>query len=209
MAKLLYIQGSPRAQRSKSRRAAQELVDAYLAKHPQTQLDVLDLANEPLPEMDELAAGGKYAIMHGQPFTPEQKAAWSEVERVIDRFKSADLYVLAVPMWNFGIPYRLKHYFDLVVQPGYTFSVTAEGEYRGLLSGKRAVAVYARGGAYVEPDSLQLDHQKPYVELILGFMGIGPVESIVIEPTLAGGPEVAQTRLGQAIDQARDLAGRL
>lgn len=46
------------------------------------------------------------------------------VEDVIEQFTAADKYLFSLPMWNFGIPYKLKHYIDVIVQPGYTFSFT-------------------------------------------------------------------------------------
>ena len=62
-------------------------------------------------------------------------------------FKSADKYLVSLPMWNFSIPYKLKQYIDLLVHRGLTFSFTPEGGYKGLVTGKPLVAVYARGGA--------------------------------------------------------------
>ena len=67
---------------------------------------------------------------------------------MIERFKSADWYLFSLPMWNFGVPYVLKHLIDVIVQPGLTFSFSPTEGYKGLVTGKKAVAVYARGGAY-------------------------------------------------------------
>ena len=91
---------------------------------------------------------GKYAIMHGQKFTPEEDAAWQQVVALAEHFKSADKIVISLPMWNFGIPYKLKHYIDVLVQPGLAFSFSPETGYKGLITGKPLVAIYARGGAY-------------------------------------------------------------
>jgi FMN-dependent NADH-azoreductase len=126
---------------------------------------------------------------------------------VIEQFISADRYVLAVPMWNFSIPYRLKQYIDLLVQPGYTFSYSQEEGYKGLVVGKPLLAVYARGGEYpVGSKSEMFDLQKKYIELIFGFIGFENVRSVVIEPTLQGGPEVASARQREAIDKAKEIA---
>ena len=77
-----------------------------------------------------------------------QAKAWKRVTGVIERFKSADWYLFSLPMWNFGVPYVLKHLIDVIVQPGLTFSFSPTEGYKGLVTGKKAVAVYARGGAY-------------------------------------------------------------
>jgi hypothetical protein len=81
--------------------------------------------------------------------------------------KSADKYVLSLPMWNFSIPYRLKQYIDILVQPGYTFSVGENG-YEGLVKNKPVLVVYARGGAFPEGSGMEaFDMQKKYMELLL------------------------------------------
>jgi len=72
----------------------------------------------------------------------------------------------------------------------------------------KALVAYARGGAYSEGDAARMDFQKPYLESLLGFIGITDVQSIVIEPTLQGGPEVADERTAAAVAEARALAER-
>ena len=59
--------------------------------------------------------------------------------KIAEHFKSADKYVFSLPMWNFGIPYKLKHFIDVLVQPGLTFSFSPETGYKGLVTGKPAV----------------------------------------------------------------------
>ena len=143
--------------------------------------------------------------MHGTPAPPEVQAAFGMVVPLIDQFKAADAYVFAIPMWNFGIPYILKQYIDLIVQPTYTFAVGADG-YRGLVTGKRAVAVYARGGDYSDPAAAAVDFQKRYLDHILGFIGITDVSSVIVQPTLAAGPDAAQAALAAVQDELRALA---
>jgi FMN-dependent NADH-azoreductase len=63
-----------------------------------------------LPPFDGFALNAKYAILNGQQHTEEEQAAWGKMVALADEFKSHDKYVLAIPMWNFSIPYRLKHY---------------------------------------------------------------------------------------------------
>jgi FMN-dependent NADH-azoreductase len=116
MAKVLYVQASPRAERSKSIQVADAFVKAYAAKHPSDKVETLNLFTANLPTFDGLTINGKYNIMHGKAFSPEEKKAWEAVVKVIEHFKSFDKYVLAVPMWNFGIPYRLKQYLDIIIQ---------------------------------------------------------------------------------------------
>lgn len=203
MGTILYLQASPRGERSHSIAVGDAFLREYTHRHPETTATTLNLYETDLPPFDALAAQGKYAIMHGEETPTEARAAWARVEAVIQTFTAADLYLLAVPMWNFGIPYRLKHYIDLVCQPTYTFEV-GEAGYAGLLQDRRAVIAYASGGEYSAMP--ELDHQKPYLRQILGFMGIKDQHEVVAAPTMAGnGAEIRD----KAIEKARLLAQSL
>jgi len=142
-----------------------------------------------------LSVQAKYTILHGKSHSKEEQQIWKNIEEVIKQFTSADKYVLAVPMWNFGIPYRLKQYIDLIVQPGYTFSYSKDKGYTGLVVGKPLLAVYARGGEYpVGSEAEAFDLQIKYIR------------SVVVEPTLQGGPDVAEIKRREAIDKIREMA---
>ena len=207
MSTLLYIQCSPRGQRSKSITVADAFVETYKQNHPDDKIITLDIFKEKLPAFDGLTVQAKYTILHGQKHSKEELQAWKKVEKVIDQFKSADKYVLAVPMWNFGIPYRLKQYIDILVQPGYTFSYSPETGYKGLLTGKPLLAVYARGGEYPAGNPAEaLDMQTKYLQLILGFIGFTNIRSVIVEPTLQGSAEAIEARVQKAIDAARKIA---
>ncbi|MGA2172341.1 MAG: NAD(P)H-dependent oxidoreductase [Sedimentisphaerales bacterium] len=208
MSKVLYIKASPMGKLSYSTVVADAFVEAYKKSHPKDQVKVIDLFSTTIPEFDFTAASGKYKIMRGKPHSPEEKTAWEKVVAVIEEFKSADKYVLAVPMWNFSIPYRLKQYIDVIVQPGQTFAVDSAGNYKGLVTGKPALVVYARGGEYVKgTPAEQYDQQSKYVESILRFMGFTDIRPLMVEPTLAGGPATAEQKRAAAIEQAKRMAG--
>jgi FMN-dependent NADH-azoreductase len=210
MSKLLYIQSSPRGGRSKSISVADAFVEEYRRLRPSDIIDTLNVFTADLPSFDGPAVQAKYNILHGRPQGPDDQPAWKAVEAVIDRFKSADRYLLAVPMWNFGIPYRLKHYLDLIIQPGYTFGFSPEKGYFGLVTGKPLVAVYARGGEYPTGlPSAAYDMQKPYVELAFGFMGFTDIRSLVFEPTLQGSPEEIEARKNALLPEVRHLAAAI
>ncbi len=207
MATVLYIKASPRGGRSHSLAVADAFVETYRAAHPGDEVKTLDVFKADLPAFDGLAVQAKYTILHGQKHTAEELAAWQAVEAVIAEFKAADKYVFAVPMWNFGIPYRLKQYLDLLIQPGYTFSYSPEKGYTGLVTGKPVFVAYARGGEYPEGTPGEAyDFQKRYLELVLGFIGFTDIRSVVVEPTLMGGPEMAAVRTAEAIAKAQEIA---
>jgi FMN-dependent NADH-azoreductase len=207
MSKLLYIQASPRGQRSHSVTVTDALIDEYEKKHPDDEVEILNVFDESLPNFDGLAVQAKYTILHGKSHSQIEQDLWKNVEKVIEQFTSVDKYVLATPMWNFSIPYRLKQYIDILVQPGYTFSYSPESGYEGLVKGKTMLAVYARGGEYTPgSDAEGYDMQKKYIELIFGFMGITDISSVVVEPTLQGGPDAAGAKRQEAIEKVKEIA---
>ncbi len=207
MANLLYIKASPMGELSYSLAVADAFVEAYRKRNARDKVKVIDLFKAALPAFDFEAASAKYKIMHGKEHSPEDRRIWQKIVSLIEEFKSADKYVLAVPMWNFSIPYRLKQYIDILVQPGQTFTVTEQGNYEGLVKDKPVFIAYASGGEYVAgTDSELFDLQKKYLELILGFIGLTDIRSVTVEPTLAGGPETANQKRAEAIEKAKQLA---
>ena len=208
MKKLLYIKSSPRGERSYSTTVAAEFLKAYRSTHEGDTIKEVDVFRMAVPAFDGAVLDSKYAILNGKPHTEEQKKAWAHVEKVIAEFKDADKYVISVPMWNFGIPYRLKQYFDVLIQPGYTFSFSPADGYKGLVTGKPVTVVYARGGDYPAGTPYEAyDLQKKYVELVLGFIGFTGIESIVVGPTLAG-PDAAAASKTAGLARARELAAK-
>jgi len=209
MAKLLYLECSPRKERSHSIAVAQAFLEQYTATHPSDQIETLDLWATDLPPFDGETLNAKYAVMSGSAHTPEQAAAWNAVTAVADRFKAADKYLFSIPMWNFGIPYPLKHFIDVITQPGLTFTFSPETGYQGLVTGKPAVVVYARGGEYpAGTPGAAMDLQSAYVNLWLGFIGFTDIHPIFVDPTLAP-PDVVAAKKAAAIDQAKALAASL
>ena len=204
MAKLLYIESSPRKSRSKSIAVASAFLEAYQQANPTDTVETIDLWKKELPEFDGFTIDAKYQVLHGQGHDADQAAAWQAVVDVCDEFKSADKYLFSLPMWNFGIPYKLKHYIDVLAQPGQTFSFDPETGYSGLVTGKPVVVVYARGGAYSAEETKGMDLQRAYLEMLLGFIGFKDIHNIFVEPTLAAPDEVDKT-----VDQCKQSAAAL
>jgi FMN-dependent NADH-azoreductase len=105
------------------------------------EVDVLPLWQTELPPFDGDKAAAKVNVILGQEQNAVQKTAWEQVVEIASRFISADRYLFAVPMWNGTIPYRLKHYIDIIHQPGLLFGLKPETGYFGLLENKHATLV--------------------------------------------------------------------
>jgi len=206
MARLLFIEGSPRGERSKSSVVAQRFLETYKAANPEDQIETLDLWSVSLPTFDGDMLDAKYAVMHGQEHTTEQAAAWKTVADMAASFAAADKYLISVPMWNFSLPYKVKHFFDIIIQPGLTFSFSPESGYQGLVTGKKAAIVYARGGAYGPGSGAEAyDLQTKMLGGLLGFIGITDQHNILVEPTLAA-PDAVEQTVDKATEEAHKLA---
>ena len=211
MTTLLHIECSPRKQRSASLQVARSFIDRYLQHHPHTHVEILDLWSMPLPEFGEEAMNAKYAGLSGTPLTPAQQLAWNELEHLAAYLHRADIIVLSVPLWNFSIPYKLKHFIDLVSQKDILFSFDPLHGLQGLLKNKTAVGAYACGmdfSAQSATPAERFDFQKPYVAAWLDFIGIRDVHELRVEKTILGEDIDRQARLA-ASQQARDLADHL
>jgi FMN-dependent NADH-azoreductase len=188
MARLLYIEGSPRKERSVSIFAAKAFLDAYKAAHPNDMIDVLDVWREDMPQLDQDAFEAKYAGLSGQTPTPAQVAAWAKLNQYAERFRVADKILIGVPMWNFAMPYRLKQLIDLVSHKDLLFTFDESG-LNGLLTKSKAFVIYARGIGYDGDSGMPSsvwDHQQPYMELWLKFVGVPSIQSMIVEKTLFG-----------------------
>ena len=132
----------------------------------------------------------------------EQVKKWSEIEKIIEQFKSADKYLISTPMWNFSIPYQFKHYLDIIVQPSYTFTVTDTG-YKGLAGGKPLCVICSRGASYDENSAM--DFQKKYIEFIFGFIGFTDIKTIICQPML-GDEKTVSSAQAKAITEVKEIA---
>lgn len=206
MAKVLYVKSSPRADRAYSERAADVFFEVYRAVNPNDEIETLDLWEAELPRFDGDILAAKYAVMRREDFTADQQRAWGEVEKIAHHFMSFDKFVFSVPMWNFIIPYVLKHYIDIIAQPGVTFGRTPEGSIEGFLKGKKVMCIYAAGSPYDEGSPIaHADFVRPYLKWIFHWIGIDDAQFEMVAPTTRG-DEIASEALLLSTDRCRDIA---
>lgn len=208
MQSLLCISASPHRQLSRSGAVATRFVQTYVQARAAVQVRDLDVWTTDLPDFDGEMIAAKFAVLRGTSATPAQQALWNRAVAVSRAFNQADLYVLSVPMWNFGVPYRLKHFMDIVTLPGQNWRWSRQEGYVPLLPGKRAVVVYSSAGDYPVARIDPRDHQKPLVREWLRFLGIDDVRELNVAPTLADPADVERS-LQRALDDAQALAHRL
>ncbi len=201
MTQLLYVNASPRGKAAASTQAAEVFLSALSDSVTVETLNLFDMDLPPVTE-DMINAKFKYAM--GAELETNEQAAWSYPMDLAKQFTSADHFLFALPMWNFSVPYIFKQYIDLITHPGVTFA-PGENGMQGLASGS-ATVIYSRGGDYSPKDGAPapFDFQSGYVKAWLGLVGLGPVEEVLVQNTLAG-PEGQSSAVESASAQLKSL----
>lgn len=195
--KLLHIIATPRGEQSRTLQVSQTFLDAFKETHSDWEIDTLNLFSTDLPDITTQNLEGKYQLLSGNDLDPNMQKQWQKIVTEIERFKTADAYLLSVPMWNFSIPYKLKHYIDIIVQPKFLFQYTDQG-VEGLIKNKKMLVVTSRGGDYSKPELKPMDFQEPYLRAMFGFVGIKDIWFVNAEPMDAMGEEVRADMLAKA-----------
>lgn len=177
MSTLLKIDVSTRGNLSISRRLSSLFLSQWREEHADCHVIERDIDTTDLPflEFPWITAN----LTRSSARTDQQKALLVPSDELIAELQKADEYVIATPMYNFGIPAKLKAYVDHIVRSGLTFTMNADGSYTGLLSGKKATVIIASAGEYGSDAPAEgLDTLKPYLREILGFIGVTDVTFI-------------------------------
>jgi FMN-dependent NADH-azoreductase len=201
MTTILQINSSHYGEGAQSSGLAARFVDALrgVPPAPGTEVIVRDLAREPVPHLT--AERFQAFATPAAERTLDQQRVVAESDRLIAELNRANVIVIGLPMYNFGVPSTLKAYFDHVARAGVTFRYTAEGP-EGLLKGKKAYVFATRGGRYA---GTSLDLQTAYVRQFLGFVGIRDVEFVYAEG-LALGADQRGVALASAVARIGQLA---
>jgi FMN-dependent NADH-azoreductase len=188
---ILQINASAKSNGSDSARLASHIVAGLQARHAGARVTVRDLASQPVPTLDEAALGALFTPAEQR--SPEQAARVAADDALIAEIQATDALVLAVPMYNFGIPAQLKNWIDAISRARVTFRYTENG-VEGLLQGKTVYVVLTRGGRHRDTPQ---DTQAPYLKTVLAFLGMTDVRFVYAEG-LAMGAEVAAAALAAA-----------
>ncbi len=202
--RILHIISSPRHDGASVTIAA-ALIEALRERHPETEVDTLDVWREDLPEFDESVIAAKYKWVDGEDLDAAEARAWEKIDALARRIREADRIVLGVPMWNWSIPYKLKQLIDLAAQRNLLF--TYDGVHFGpAVDVARADIVFVRGQYYGEdgptPGSI-FDHQVAFVEFFLRTIGVRDVRSLIVDRTW---DPAAEEAIADGVARARRLA---
>ena len=200
--RILHVDSSITGPNSLSRRLSAAVVEHLRAAAPGAEVVRRDLAADPLPVFDAATLGG--LTVRPEPQPPEHAEEARLDRQVLGEFMAADVVVVGVPMYNFGVPAQLKTWIDYLSVAGVTFRYTPEGPV-GLAGGKRVILASTRGGLY-GPGSpaAPMEHQESYLRAVLGFFGITDVEVIRAEGVKLSADH-GQRAVADALDAVRRL----
>lgn len=193
--KLLHIDSSPLATQSVSRQLTRQIVDQWVAHHPGTGVEHLDLDADALTHLNLDSLSFRMGI-DAAGLTDAQRRENAVSERLVSQFLAADVVVIGAPMYNFTIPTQLKAWIDRIAQVGRTFRYTEKGP-QGLAGGKTVIVASTRGGVYSTGPAASMDHQESYLRTMLGFLGVTDVRFVRAEG-LAMGDEARAKALAAA-----------
>lgn len=201
--RLLHVDASPREDRSRSRAVAESFLAALPPGVAVTRMDVWE---SEFPSLGGEMIEGRYRLIMGEDVGAEVAADWAQISRFTAEVLAHDAWLISTPMWNFGIPYRLKHFIDVVTQPGMAFRNTLAGEVEGLAAGKRVAIIAASAMPFgADPAIESLDFQLRYLESWLGFIGVTAIDRIRVAPTF-GPPAAVDAVMADAQRQAAETA---
>ncbi len=193
MKKILFIESSPRKDNSMTTSTCMKLIEE-IGKYVEVEVDMLDLWQTPLPHMNGATLDAKYAIFSGQSLSADEKQSWASIEAHVERFDAADMVIIAAPTWNWGVPYVLKHYVDVITQPLLTFTWTPEEGYTPVLAERDAILVTSSGGDYTQGSGNENeDFAIKYSQLWLTSCMGCRLETISLTMTAAGEEAIKET----------------
>lgn len=197
--KLLQITSSPRGSESSSTMLADKITNKIKEAYPDIQVTQRDLIKEPHPLIDTFTLNALFT--EPQDRTIEQKNRVMLDDILIEQVMDADIIVIGSPMYNFGIPVQLKAWLDAICRVGTTFSYDENGSM-GLVHGKKVYLAASRGGNYL---GMPEDYQLPYLQHVLGFLGMTDINLVVAEG-LDMGPDAQQAGYANAHEQLNNIS---
>ena len=193
--KILHLVSSPRGDASVSRKLGKAIVEKIQSAHGGSTVKTHDLTQTPFPHLEEVHINSFYTPEENR--TPELREAVKHSDEAIAELMNADVLVIDVPMYNFGIPSTLKTWIDHICRKGKTFSYDGKSP-EGLVKGKEVYLSISSGGIYSEGPMKAYDYTESYLRTTLGFLGMTDIHAIRAEGMNI--PVIQDTALSKAIE---------
>jgi FMN-dependent NADH-azoreductase len=197
---LLRIDSSGRYQGSSTRALTDSLIEA-LALRSTIEVSVRDLAGG-MPHVDESWIQANFTDVEER--SEQQKDRLQASDDLVAEVQDADVIVIGMPIYNFGVPAALKAWVDMIARARLTFRYTENGP-EGMLKGKKAYLVVASGGVAVDSE---VDFATPYMRHALRFLGITDIQVISAEQQMSRGAESVDSAQAQITNLVSGAAAR-
>jgi len=201
MKKILNIVTSVKGEASFSIKLSNAILKKLLADYPGSQVRTHDLSKTPFPHLEETHFASFYTPEEMR--TDEHKEAIKHSDEAIKELMEADIIVIGVPLYNFGIPSTLKAWIDHIVRAGITFSYS-DGFPKGLVVNKKVYLAIASGGVYSKGPMKSYDFTEPFLRTSLGFIGMNDITVFRVEGTFV--PEFKETALSKAMNTVNEYS---
>lgn len=200
MKKILHITSSLNNNDSLSGKLSQSIIDKLLNAFPNSIITKRDLVKSEIPHL----SGETFSAFRVLPEnrTEHQMSAVKVSDELIGELMEADIIVIGVPLYNFGIPSVLKAWIDHIARAGITFKYSANG-VEGLLKNKKVYLAISSGGVYSEGAMKSFDFTEPYLKAVLGFIGLTDVTTFRVEGIAL--PDIGELQIEKAFSAVRDF----
>lgn len=165
---VLKINSSSRVNGSVSRQLTDRLASRFLAAAPATSIIERNV-NDGLSSISEDWVNANFTPKDAR--NDAQNTLLAQSDTLVAELRAADILLIGLPIYNFGVPAALKEWVDLICRAGETFAYSETGP-AGLLTGKRAIVTVASGGV---PVGSPVDHATTYLTQVLAFIGVTDV----------------------------------
>jgi FMN-dependent NADH-azoreductase len=186
--RILHVSCSPRGQASESHRLSQNIIGFLLRSTPTAVLVNRVVGNGALPPVD-----ASYAVSQQSLEDVSQEGSAARSEEMIQELESSDVVVISTPVHNYTVPSALKVWIDHIARVRRTFNVTPNGKV-GTLRDRPVFVAVSSGGRYSGTRARQPDFLTPYLQAILGMIGLHNLTFFSVEGTAFGADAVAATR---------------
>lgn len=195
MKKILHIITSPRGEASMSIKLGNAIIEKIKTAYPDSTVKKHNLPTEKFPHLEEAHIASFFTPAESR--TPENLEAIRHSEEAIKEITEADIIIIGVPLYNFGIPSGLKAWIDHISRAGVTFKYDENG-FEGLIKGKKVYIAFASGGVYSSGPMASYDLATPYLKSVLGFLGMTDITVYRVEGTAV--PVIQDTAFEKAVD---------
>lgn len=187
--KLLYISVNSKPENlSSSKMVARKFINKFLERNGDFKVEEVDLYKEHIPRLEYQYFKDRNCVISEEEAKKLPEKDQKEIRKIrdlCDQFISAQMYVIAAPMWSLSFPAPLKEYIDCIVQEEKTISFEKGKKPKGLLDDKERAVVYIQSSGGNIPWILDpiMDKGENYVAQIMKAMGVKNVQELKVDAT--------------------------